>query len=107
MLKSPVYCPDLWVLLKDRSTETYVGCGIADYDKDIGELIPEWIQILPQYRGRGYGYAIINYLLKKMQGKAKFATVSGQVNNPTNPEHLYRKCGFTGNDIWHILHKKI
>ena len=38
-----------------------------------------------------------------MQGIAEFATVSGKVNNPTNPESLYRKCGFTGNDIWHIL----
>ena len=37
---------------------------------------------------------------------ATFATVSGQCNNPTNPEALYRKCGFTGSDVWHVLRKR-
>ena len=23
------------------------------------------------------------------------------------PEELYRKCGFSGNDVWHILRKRI
>ena len=104
--KSPVYCPDLCVLLKDKTTDCFVGCGIADYDKNIGELILEWIQVLPSYRGRGYGSYIVNHLLNKMPGKAKFATVSGKINNPTRPEDLYRRCGFTGNDIWHILQRQ-
>lgn len=102
--KTSVYCAELWVLLKDKSG-AYIGCGIADYDKKVGEMILEWIQVLPSYRGRGYGKYIVNFLLTKMKGKAKFATVSGKVNNATNPEKLYRKCGFIGNDIWHILIK--
>lgn len=104
--KTTVYCSDLWVLLKDKKSGAYIGSGIADYDKETGEMILEWIQVLPSYRGLGFGQYIVNYLLAKMQGIAKFATVSGKVNNPTNPEKLYRKCGFTGNDIWHILCKK-
>lgn len=40
-----------------------------------------------------------------MKDKAKFATVSGQCGNPANPEGLYRKGGFTGSDVWHILRK--
>lgn len=40
-----------------------------------------------------------------MQGKARFATVSGKVNDPSAPQRLYRKCGFTGDDVWHILKK--
>lgn len=103
--KTPVYCSDLWILLKDKSG-AYVGCGIADYDSEVSEMILEWIQVIPSYRSRGYGQYIVNYLLAKAQGQAKFATVSGKVNNITNPEKLYRKCGFTGNDIWHILVKK-
>ena len=101
--QTPVYCPELWILMKKRKTGTIIAGGIADYDKEIGELILEWIQVLPQYRGRGYGQIIVNYLLSKMQGIARFATVSGKINNPCHPEALYRKCGFTGNDIWHIL----
>ena len=42
----------------------------------------------------------------RMQGIAEFATVSGKVNNPTNPQSLYRKCGFIGDDVWHILTQK-
>lgn len=103
--KTPVFCPELWVLLKETSTEKIIAGGIADYDKEIGELILEWIQVMPDYRGKGYGQLVVNYLLSKMQGIAEFATVSGKVNNSTNPEALYRRCGFTGNDIWHILTK--
>ena len=104
--QTPVYCPDLWILLKEKGTGTILAGGIADYDKDVGELILEWIQVLPYYRRRGYGQLIVNNLLSKMQSVAKFATVSGKMNNPSNPEGLYRRCGFTGNDIWHILTKK-
>ena len=37
---------------------------------------------------------------------AKFATVSGKIRDPSDPERLYRKCGFVGTDIWHILTPK-
>ena len=104
--ETPVFCPDLWLLLKEKETGTILGGGIADYDREIGELILEWIQVLPAYRRHGYGQLIVNCLLAKMQNIAKFATVSGKVNNPTNPEGLYRRCGFTGNDVWHILTKR-
>lgn len=104
--RTPVFCPDLWLLLKEKETGSILGGGIADYDREIGELILEWIQVLPAYRRHGYGQLIVNCLLAKMQGAAKFATVSGKVDNPTNPEGLYRRCGFTGNDIWHVLTKR-
>ena len=48
---------------------------------------------------------IVKELLWRGREYAKFATVSGKVENETKPEALYRKCGFTGNDVWHILHK--
>ena len=103
---TPVYCPDLWILLKKPHSDTVIAGGIADYDRETKELILEWIQVLPSYRKQGYGQLIVNSLLLKMKGIATFATVSGKVNNPTNPQGLYRKCGFTGNDVWHILTQK-
>lgn len=105
-LDTPVYDPELWILLKDKRTGDFIGSGIADHDKEVGELILEWIQVLPEHRKRGYGQIIVNGLLARMKNIARFATVSGKVNNPTNPEALYRKCGFVGNDVWHILTKK-
>ena len=104
--QTPVYCPDLWILLKKKETGTILAGGIADFDNEANELILEWIQVLPCYRRRGYGQLIVNSLLAKMQGVAQFATVSGKMNNLSSPESLYRKCGFIGNDIWHILTKR-
>lgn len=104
--QSPVYNDALWIMVKEKTTGKYVGCGIADYDEEAKELILEWIQVLPHYRGQKIGQMIVTELLLRMKDVADFATVSGKVDNLTNPEALYRKCGFTGNDIWHILHKK-
>lgn len=104
--KTEVYDKNLWILAYEIKTNHIVGCGIADFDREVNEGILEWIQVLPEYRGRGIGQLIVNQLLLRMK-KADFATVSGKVDNVTKPENLYRKCGFVGNDIWHILHKNI
>lgn len=101
--RTPVYRPDCWILVKERKTGRVVAGGIADYDAEIGELILEWIQVHPVHRGRGYGQFVVNSILSGMQGEARFATVSGKVKNPTDPEKMYRRCGFTGRDVWHIL----
>ena len=104
--KTPVYNAELWVMVKEKASSEYVGCGIADFDTETKELILEWIQVLPQHRGKKIGQLIVTELLYRMKDIADFATVSGKVDNLTNPEALYRKCGFSGDDVWHILHKK-
>lgn len=104
--KTSVYQPDLWILLKEKRTQAFVGCGIADFEVETGEASLEWIQVLPPYRGRGYGKMIVNTLLARMKGRAKFATVSGKADGTSHAERLYRRCGFTGNDYWHILYRK-
>ncbi|MCM1115043.1 MAG: GNAT family N-acetyltransferase [Clostridium sp.] len=103
--KTKVYDKNLWILVSETNKNKIVGCGIADFDKEAKEGILEWIQVLPEYRGRKIGKWIVNELLCRMEN-ANFATVSGKVGNTTNPERLYRSCGFVGNDIWHILTKK-
>lgn len=103
--QTEAFCPELWIVAVDNSTSDMVGCGIADFDKELREGILEWIQVIPSYRGRKIGQLIVNELLKRMTTIAEFATVSGKVNNPTSPEMLYRKCGFVGNDVWHVLTK--
>ena len=103
--KYPVYDPDLWLIAIDETRKT-VGCAIADLDGDAKEGILEWIQVLPEYRGRGIGKLLVSQLLCRMQGKADFATVSGSCLNESNPEKLYRSCGFSGADVWHIQRKR-
>lgn len=65
----------------------------------------EWIQVLPEYHGNKLGKALVIELLKRLKPYARFTTVSGELDNKTNPERLYRRCGFIGDDIWHILKK--
>jgi ribosomal protein S18 acetylase RimI-like enzyme len=96
----PVYAPDLWVFITDKERRVPVALGIADLDKIVKEGSLEWIQVLPDYQRQGLGQAIVNELLRRMSGRVRFVTVSGQVDNPNNPRELYRKCGFTGDDIW-------
>lgn len=103
--ETPIYDANLWIIVYESKTGTAVGCGIADFDSEAKEGILEWIQVLPQYRGKKIGKMIVNELLSRMKN-ADFATVSGKVDNQTNPERLYRSCGFIGNDIWHILTSK-
>ncbi len=101
-----VYCPGLWVAVEDVSTGEIVATGIAEMDSDVGEGVLERIQVSENYRGRGPGAFAVYELLWRRRGKTRFATVSGQVNNPTCPEALYRKCGLAGTDVWHVLWKK-
>lgn len=101
--KTAVYKPELWIFIRETITGAIVGSGIADYDPEARELTLEWIQVMPEYRRKKLGQLIVNELLKRGSAYARFATVSGKVNNFTKPEALYRKCGFFGDDVWHIL----
>ena len=77
--------------------------GIGEIDPRIGEGILEWIQVSPAYRRRGLGQVLVCRLLEHMRGKARFVTVSGRLNSPSQPLALYLSCGFQHPVIWHVL----
>ena len=106
LINNPYYPPELRILLYNNETKDIVATGIAACDSATGEASLEWIQVSPLYRNKGFGQAVVNELLKRIKRKAEYATVSGQTDNHTNPQKLYRRCGFTGNDVWHILKRK-
>ena len=101
---TPVYCPELWIGAFSR--RKLIGSILCDFDGEVGEAVIEWLQVLPECRGKGIASALICTALQKMNNFADFATVSGECENSTNPEQVYRHCGFSGDDIWHILHEK-
>lgn len=101
-----VYSPELWIAVRNDDTGEIVATGIAELDREIGEGALEWVQVSRGSRRCGLGSYIVLELLWRMRNTAKFATVSGQCSNPDKPEQLYRKCGFSGNDVWHILRKR-
>lgn len=102
--ETEVYCPELW--LGAVQSGELVGSILCDFDAEVGEGIIEWLQVLPEYRGRGIAAALTCRALRIMSAFADFATVSGECDNVTNPEAVYRKCGFQGDDVWHILTMK-
>lgn len=102
----PMYNAKLWIAVKDKQSGTIVATGIAELDREIDEEVLEWIQVSEEYRRCGLGFYLVSELLWRMRCLASFATVSGQCNNATNPERLYRKCGFIGTDVWHVLRKR-
>lgn len=103
--RHPVFDPALWVWVREDATGRPVGLGIAEFDPDVPEASLEWIQVHPEAQGKGIGKAIVAELLRRAAGRAAFTTVSGRVDNLTRPEDLYRRCGFTGADIWWLLIK--
>ena len=37
--QTPVYNENLWIMVKEKATGNFVGCGLADYDTEVKELI--------------------------------------------------------------------
>ena len=103
--KRPVYDETLWLSVRCDKTGEIVATGIAELDRTIGEASLEWIQVSADHRRNGLGRYLATELLQRLRHVANFVTVSGQFNNPACPEALYRSCGFTGDDVWHILRK--
>lgn len=104
-LNHPVYDPSLWVWVQELESGKRVGLGIAEIDPIVGEASVEWIQVLPEEQGKGLGKAIVAELLRRVADRVAFTTVSGREDNETHPERLYRRCGFTGSDVWWLLAK--
>jgi len=102
-LDHAVYDPNLWVWVLEKDTGIKAGLGIAEFDSKVPEASLEWIQITPAYQGRGLAKALVSELLRRCTGKVAFTTVSGEMDNYYQPEQLYRRCGFTGEDIWWLL----
>ena len=103
-LKHPVYDPHLWVWVVDKESGAKAGLGIAERDPQVPEASLEWIQVHPAYQNKGLGKALVSELTRRALSGVKFVTVSGEVNNVSQPELLYRRCGFTGNDVWWLMH---
>lgn len=99
----PVFDRDSWIWVIDEKRGVPVGLGIAEVDTTIPEASLERIQVLPEYRGKGLGKAIVLELLGRLQDRVEFTTVSGEVANDIKPEELYRRCGFEGDDVWWLL----
>ena len=85
-----VYRPELWIAVRDVRNAQIAATGIAELDAGIGEGVLEWIQVSPEYRRKGLGSFVVCELLARMKSRARFVTVSGRMNNESDPFSLYR-----------------
>ncbi|MBR6027586.1 MAG: GNAT family N-acetyltransferase [Clostridia bacterium] len=99
----PVYRPGLWIAAAEEPTGALAATGIAELDGRVGEGILEWIQVSPEHRRKGLGRWLVCELLRRLQGQARFVTVSGRLDSPSSPCALYRSCGFEGAVVWHVV----
>lgn len=102
-ISHPTYDQSLWV--KVIIDGHMIASGIAEFDENIKEGIIEWVQVLPEYQRQGYGGMIVVELLYRLSKKADFVTVSGRLDNDSNPKRLYESCGFEGSDLWYVCYK--
>ena len=100
-----VFRDDLRVALRCDADGEIAATGIGELDASLGEGTLEWIQVSPAHRRRGLGEAVVRELLRRMRPLADFVTVSGRADDPLRPAALYRRCGFEGKVLWHILRK--
>lgn len=103
-INHPTYDQSLWVKLVVDGC--MIASGIAEYDDNTKEGIIEWVQVLPEYQRQGYGRMIVEGLLYRLSKKADFVTVSGRLDNDSNPKRLYESCSFQGSDLWYICYKE-
>ena len=107
LMDTPVYRADLWFFIDSVEGDELKSMAFAlgDLDPLIGEGILEWIQVDPDFRRKGLGKALVLEILRRMRGRASFATVSGDSHNANDPMSLYRKAGFVGQSLWVIAYR--
>lgn len=103
--KRPVFDRRAWLWVIDRKEKRPVALGIAETDRLTGEASLECVQVLPAFRSLGLGTMLVQELVYRLEQKVAFTTVAGQVKNPCEPDHLFRRCGFAGRDVWWVLRR--
>lgn len=99
MIDSSLFDASLWIAVLDESGKM-VASAISEYDALVPECSLDWFQVTEGYRGLGLGRALVSETLRRVKGRALFATVTGTL---PKAENMYRACGFTGKDYWYII----
>lgn len=83
-----------------------IGMVIAQFDQKTKEASIEYLCVSEKFRNKGLGSILLQEILLRISNIADFATVSFEKNNNEHLEKMFRKYGFEGNAIWHMLRKQ-
>lgn len=95
----PVFDKSLWFWVRSRASEEAVGLAISTYQASIRECYLDWIQVLPEYQGRGLGRRLVSESIHRAKGKTDIIRVTGTA------DRFYQQCGFSGTESWRIISK--
>lgn len=98
--------PALWFWIVKQNSEEPCALAVSHHDTEVGEGWLDWVQVLPEFRGRGLGRMLVGECVSRLR-KAKMITVSGSLDNPHRPSELYRKCGFSEHQEWFIMERSL
>jgi GNAT superfamily N-acetyltransferase len=85
--------------VRNRASKEAVGLGISTYQACIRECYLDWIQVLPEYQGRGLGRLLVSETIRRAIGRSDIIRVTGMADD------FYRKCGFVGTESWFNITK--
>ncbi len=104
-MQPPVYEADFWLWVKDTNIGMPVALVSGVLDRDIGEAVLTWVQVIPAYQGKGLAAALVSEMLQRSAQKAQFTTVSSvfDFRERENPGAFFRQFGFAGEDVWWLL----
>ena len=98
---SDTYDPNLWIWVVESLSDAPIAVFISEYDHEIGEVNLDWCQVLPGYRNRGIGRALVAETIRRAEG-ASIITVGTQ----DLPEgRFYERCGFSGQKYMFFKHE--
>jgi len=95
--------PDLWLWAQDAQGEP-VGLAYAERDAALPEAALEGAYVRPDWRKRGLGRALVGEVVRRAKASGTaLVTVAGAVEDRDNPGAFFRRCGFSGRDVWWYL----
>lgn len=100
--ETAVFNESLWFFIEEAESEMPIAFIIGDLDLDLAEGIIEWLQVSKDFRKMGLASILLMEFLSRLKEIGNFATVSGDLDNASDPLGVYRKNGFIGEDVWYI-----
>lgn len=95
----PVFDQSLWLWIRNRMSGEAAGLAISTYQAGIRETYLDWIQVLPEYQGRGLGRRLVSETIRRAKDRSDIIRVTGTA------DRFYQKCGFSGTESWRIASK--
>jgi len=85
--------PKLCFFVREKASGDLAALSISAYCAEARQTDLDYINVLPEYQGKGCGRFLIGETIRRCQDKSDNIRVGGTVA-------FYRRCGFTNDELW-------